>query len=143
MATRSIAGVGITPPKVLGTPKPASSVMISSTLGAPCGGVIRGAHQGFDCRAPSLITPPKAGAGTGSWVPGIVVVALGAPSVPVIFWARAGASSGPPISSANAIRTAVEARHQRRRNRSEIERRLRSMGSGGASFRAQAIEGSL
>ena len=33
-----MAGVGITPPKVLGTPNPASSVMISSTFGAPAGG---------------------------------------------------------------------------------------------------------
>ena len=44
LATRSIAGVGITPPKLLGTPKPVSSVMISNTLSALCGGVIRGAQ---------------------------------------------------------------------------------------------------
>ena len=50
-AMRSIVGVGMTPPKVLGTPKPASSVMMSRTLGAPLGGTTRGAHQGFDCRA--------------------------------------------------------------------------------------------
>src|SRR5262245_55149483 len=60
---RSIVGVGITPPKVLGTAKPASSVMISSTLGAPFGGTTRGAHQGFDCSASSLITPPNFGSG--------------------------------------------------------------------------------
>ncbi len=58
--------------------------MISSTLGALCGGVIRGAHQGFDCRAPSLITPPKGSAGAGNWLPLSVVVASGAPSLPVI-----------------------------------------------------------
>ncbi len=40
-------GVGMTPPKVLGTPKPASSVMMSRTLGAPLGGTTRGAHHGF------------------------------------------------------------------------------------------------
>jgi hypothetical protein len=43
-----MVGVGMTPPKVLGTPKPASSVMISSTFGACFGGTIRGAHQYFD-----------------------------------------------------------------------------------------------
>jgi hypothetical protein len=56
-----MVGVGMTPPKVLGTPKPASSVMISSTLGAPLGGTTRGAHQGLDCRASFLMTPPKPG----------------------------------------------------------------------------------
>ena len=76
---RSIVGVGITPPKVLGTPKPASSVMISSTLGAPLGGTMRGAHQGLDCRASSLITPPNFGSGAGSCLPLMVVVALGEP----------------------------------------------------------------
>src|SRR5450631_1512141 len=75
-------GVGITPPKVLGTPKPASSVMMSSTFGALFGGTTRGAHQGFDCRAPSLITPPNFGSGGGSCLPSIVVVALGEPRVP-------------------------------------------------------------
>src|SRR5262245_51493508 len=80
---RSIVGVGMTPPKVLGTPKPASSVMISSTFGAPLGGTMRGGHQGFDCRASSLMTPPNFGSGGGSCPPSIVVVALGEPSVPV------------------------------------------------------------
>ena len=91
LATRSIAGVGITPPKVLGTPKPASSVMISSTLGALCGGVIRVAHQGLDCNAASLITPPKGGAGAGNWLPARVVVASGAPRLPLTVWANRGA----------------------------------------------------
>jgi hypothetical protein len=76
-------GVGMTPPNVLGTPKPASSVMISRMLGAPLGGTTVGGHQGVECRASSLITPPNFGAGGGSWVPGIVVVALGEPSWPV------------------------------------------------------------
>ena len=87
---RSIVGVGMTPPKVLGTPKPASSVMISSTLGAPFGGTTRGAHQGFDCRASSLITPPNFGSGGGSCLPLMVVVALGEPSVPVTCCAKLG-----------------------------------------------------
>ncbi len=72
---RSIVGVGMTPPKVLGTPKPASSVMISSTFGAPFGGTMRGAHHGFDCSASSLMTPPNFGSGGGSCLPSIVVVA--------------------------------------------------------------------
>src|SRR4029077_2664338 len=84
-----MVGVGMTPPNVLGTAKPASSVMISSTFGAPCGGTTRGAHQGFDCRASSLITPPKFGSGGGSCLPSIVVVAPGEPGVPVICWAKA------------------------------------------------------
>src|SRR5215470_18138469 len=83
---RSRAGVGMTPPKVLGTPKPASSVMISSTFGAPSGGTMRGAHQGLDCRASFLITPPNAGSGGGSCLPSIVVVALGEPTAPVVCW---------------------------------------------------------
>jgi hypothetical protein len=73
----------MTPPKVEGTAKPASSVMISRTLGAPSGGVMRGGHQGFDCRAPSLMTPPNSGSGGGSCLPLMVEVALGEPRVPV------------------------------------------------------------
>ena len=67
----------MTPPKVLGAPKPWSSVMMSSTLGAPFGGTTRGGHQGFDSEAFSLITPPNFGSGGGSCFPSIVVVALG------------------------------------------------------------------
>lgn len=40
-AIRSSVGVGMTPPNVLVTPKPVSSVMISSTFGAPLGGTTR------------------------------------------------------------------------------------------------------
>lgn len=77
--------------------------MISSTLGALGGGVIRGAHQGRDCRAASLITPPKGGAGAGNWLPLSVVVASGAPRVPVIVWANTGAQPAcQPTSSASA-----------------------------------------
>src|SRR6516162_2364262 len=84
---RSMVGVGITPPKVPGAPKPWSSVIMSSTLGAPLGGTTRGGHQGVDSEAFSLITPPNFGSGDGSWLPGIVVVALGDPGTPVICWA--------------------------------------------------------
>src|SRR5450631_2095362 len=82
-ATRSRVGVGMTPPKVLGTPKPESSVMISSTFGAPLGGTTRGAHQGVDSVAFSLIIPPNFGSGGGSCLPSIDVVALGEPRTPV------------------------------------------------------------
>ncbi len=75
----------MTPPKVLGAPKPTSSVMIRSTLGAPLGGTTRGAHQGFDCAAFSLITPPNSGSGGGSCFPLMVVVALGEPATPVVW----------------------------------------------------------
>ena len=71
--------------------------MMSRTLGAPLGGTMRGAHQAFDCRASSLITPPNFGSGAGSCLPSMVVVALGEPGVPVICWAWAGA---PAMSAA-------------------------------------------
>jgi hypothetical protein len=50
-AMRSSAGVGMTPPNVPGAPKPTSSVMMSSTLGAPFGGTTRGAHHAFELEA--------------------------------------------------------------------------------------------
>ena len=76
---RSMVGVGMTPPKVLGAPKPWSSVIMSNTFGAPFGGTTRGAHQALDSVAFSLITPPNAGSGGGSCLPVIVVVASGEP----------------------------------------------------------------
>ena len=87
---RSSAGVGTTPPNVPGAPKPPSSVMMSSTLGAPFGGTTRGAHHGADSEAFSLITPPNFGSGGGSCFPSIVVVAPGEPGVPVICCASPG-----------------------------------------------------
>src|SRR6267142_2591064 len=84
---RSSAGVGTTPPNVPGAPKPTSSVMMSSTLGAPFGGTTRGGHQAFDSEAFSLITPPNGGSGGGSCFP--LVVALGEPGSPVVCWAEA------------------------------------------------------
>src|SRR5512136_286014 len=90
---RSIVGVGMTPPKVLGAPKPWSSVMMSKTLGAPFGGTTRGGHQAFDSEALSLITPPNFGSGGGICFPVIVVVALGDPGTPVICWAMACAAA--------------------------------------------------
>ena len=79
---RSMDGVGITPPKVLGAPKPTSSVIMSKMLGAPFGGTTRGGHQAFDSEALSLITPPNFESGGGSCFPLMVVVALGEPGTP-------------------------------------------------------------
>src|SRR5262249_53620629 len=87
-ATRSSVGVGITPPNVLGAPKPTSSVIMSRMLGACLGGTTRGAHHALDCKALSLITPPNFGSGAGSCFPLIVVVAPGEPGVPVISWPK-------------------------------------------------------
>src|SRR5271155_1941406 len=67
--------------------------MMSSTLGAPFGGTIRGGHQGVDSLALSLITPPNFGGGGGSCFPSMVVVALGAPRVPVTCCAAAAATA--------------------------------------------------
>jgi len=83
----------MTPPKVLGAPKPWSSVIMSSTLGAPFGGTMRGGHQGFDSEAFSLITPPNFGSGGGSCFPSMVVVAPGEPGTPVVSWAEAVAAA--------------------------------------------------
>src|SRR5947207_15938086 len=83
-AMRSIAGVGMTPPNVLGTPKPESSVIIKRIFGACLGGTMRGAHHAFDWRASFLITPPNFGSGGGSCLPLIVVVAPDEPGVPVV-----------------------------------------------------------
>src|SRR5258708_25615283 len=102
---RSKAGVGMTPPNVLGAPKPQSSVIMSSTLGALLGGTTRGAHQGFDWAAFSLITPPNFGSGGGSCFPSMVVVALGDPGTPVICCcaiAVIGASKAMPSISNSA-----------------------------------------
>src|SRR5690349_5929349 len=101
---RSMLGVGMTPPKVLGAPKPWSSVMMSSTLGAPFGGTTRGAHDAVDSEAFSLITPPNFGSGGGSCLPSIVAVALGEPGVPVICWGNATTGAEKIIAALIATR---------------------------------------
>src|SRR5206468_9131588 len=63
------AGVGTTPPNVLGAPNPQSSVIMSNTLGAFLGGTTVGGHHGFDSVAFSLITPPNSGSGGESCFP--------------------------------------------------------------------------
>src|SRR5262245_22371612 len=87
-----MAGVGMTPPKVLVMPYPWSSVMISSTLGAPLGGTTVGGQPGLESAALRLALPAKGGGGFGIYLPSIVVVALGEPGVPVVCWAPAGVS---------------------------------------------------
>ena len=59
---RSMAGVGIRPPKVLGAPKPTSSVMISNTFGAPFGGTTVGGQYGVRVRGVEVDD-----AAEGSW----------------------------------------------------------------------------
>src|SRR6266487_3839941 len=101
-AMRSIVGVGMTPPNVLGTPKPESSVMMSRIFGACLGGTMRGAHHGFDWRASFLITPPNFGSDGGSCFPLIVVVAPGEPGVPVV-WICARAEGATAMIAAASI----------------------------------------
>src|SRR5262249_47100170 len=76
---RSSAGVGMTPPKVDGAPKPTSSVMIRRMFGAPLGGTTRGAHQALDWAALRLIRPPNFPGALGRYLPSMVVVLLGEP----------------------------------------------------------------
>src|SRR5208283_3258213 len=72
--------------------------MMSRTLGAPLGGTTRGAHQGVESLALSLMTPPNLGGGGGSCFPSSVVVALGEPRTPVTCWAAAGAAASTAAS---------------------------------------------
>jgi hypothetical protein len=55
---------------------------MSSTLGAPLGGTMRGGHQGFESTALGLITPPNFSAGGGSLLEFGNSVALGEPGTP-------------------------------------------------------------
>src|SRR5271155_3071354 len=55
--------------------------MMSRTFGAPLGGTTRGAHQGVESLALSLMTPPNFEGNGGSCFPSRVVVALGEPGV--------------------------------------------------------------
>src|SRR5271167_4414514 len=105
---RSIAGVGMTPPKVPETPYPWSSVMMRRMLGAPLGGTTRGGHHGVESLALSLITPPNCIGGGGSCFPSSVTVALGEPGTPVICWAEAGVepNSAPAITRASIVKVA-------------------------------------
>ena len=52
----------MTPPNVLGAPKPTSSVMMSRIFGVFFGGTVIAGQQGLDCAALGLISPPKGAA---------------------------------------------------------------------------------
>src|SRR5215510_10679682 len=95
---RSSAGVGITPPKVDGAEKPTSSVMISSTFGAPLGGTVIDGQYGLESTALGLISPRNGCGGGGKYLPSMVVVAPGEPGVPVICWALTGTTARIPAT---------------------------------------------
>src|SRR5215475_662814 len=96
----------MTPPNVDGAPKPTSSVMISSTLGAPFGGTVRGGHHGFDWEALRVISPPDFGGGGGRKRPSMVVVAAGEPDGGPLGGARRWAATKVPARTP-AIRTSA------------------------------------
>jgi hypothetical protein len=54
-------------------------------FGAPFGGTIRAGQAAFDCKALSSISPLNGGGGAGTYLPSMVVVALGEPGTPVVF----------------------------------------------------------
>src|SRR5215471_13750748 len=66
LASLSMVGVGIGPPKVLAAPKPTSSVMMSRTLGASLGGLISLGKSGFEVMAMRSISPLNRASGLGS-----------------------------------------------------------------------------
>src|SRR5262245_9166454 len=68
-ASLSYVGVGIGPPNVLDAPKPTSSVMMSSTLGAPLGAWTPLGKSGVDSLAVRPILPLNGWAGWGSTDP--------------------------------------------------------------------------
>src|SRR5262249_13506404 len=90
VAMRSSVGVGTTPPNVLVTPKLVSSVMTKRMFGAPFGGTTRMGQYGVDCAALRSIFPLNSCGSGGSWLPSIVVVALGEPGAPVTCCANVG-----------------------------------------------------
>src|SRR5215813_9490847 len=109
---RSRLGVGITPPNVLETPKPVSSVMINRTFGAPLGGTTRAGQYGVDCAVLRSILPSNFCGGGGSWLPSIVVVALGEPGTSVTCCAIGGDATGAMRKRRNTPKL-VAARHVR------------------------------
>src|SRR5262249_51638125 len=74
----------MTPPNVLETPKPVSSVMIKRIFGASLGGTTRAGQYGVDWVALRSILPSNFCGGGGSWLPSIVVVASGEPGLTVV-----------------------------------------------------------
>ena len=66
-------------------------------------GTTRGVHQGVEPSASFSITPPNSGTGGGSCLPSSVTVASGAPGVPWICCAKAGAAASANDSAPAAI----------------------------------------
>src|SRR5207248_3061396 len=62
---------------------------MSSTLGAPLGGTMRGGHQVFESLASSLMTPPNGNSGAGICLPLITSVPAATPGSPVICCVQA------------------------------------------------------
>src|SRR5262245_56965313 len=86
---RSRAGVGMTPPKVEGAPKPTSSVRISRMFGAPSGGVICGGQADVLSMAFGMIVPLNGRVGSGRTRLSGNSTAVGAPGAPRICCADA------------------------------------------------------
>src|SRR5215470_17852536 len=106
-AIRSSAGVGITPPNVLGTPYPASSVMIRSTFGAPFGGTMRAGQYGSEPFVVRSILPPNFCGGGGSCSPLIDIVAAGEPGGGLPCWADTVVAAVIPSTVTNPTRRRV------------------------------------
>src|SRR5215475_10639148 len=89
-----MVGVAIGPPKVLGAPKPVSSVMIRRTFGAPLGAVTSLGKSGLDSLALRPMTPPNGASGTGR---------IGEPPVGDFWidWSCARAVAGNPPEEAS------------------------------------------
>src|SRR5208282_512902 len=81
--------------------------MMSSTLGAPLGGTIRGGHQGVESFALCLITPPNCGGGGGICFPSMLIVALGEPNCPLTCCPAPGVAASKAANRIAAIFSAT------------------------------------
>src|SRR5262249_48247765 len=102
-AILSSAGVGMTPPKVEGAPKPTSSVKINSIFGAPSGAATAAGQPATLSFAFGIIVPLNGGVGVGNTGLSGNSTALGAPGVPrnCCAWAAvpATAIAAEPVSN--------------------------------------------
>jgi hypothetical protein len=73
-------------------------------LGAPLGGTTRDGQKGLESLTLRLITPPNLVEGGGNCSPLMVIVELGEPGTPLIFWARTGTHQKPEIRTINRDR---------------------------------------
>ena len=83
-ASRSIVGMGIGPPKVLGTPKPMSSISTMTTFGAPAGAFTSKRGGGVTLRASISVTAGRAGSWIGSTVRSITAGPAAGDGGPVV-----------------------------------------------------------